>query len=833
MKQKRIWLISFLGLLLLILGSVVQISLSQAGGQVDKPQQQSLTAYDYTDQLIVKYRNPSLVRTAVSNNNSARFMINERVNALSSLAGVALTHFRFMSGDGHVLKLPHLMKRAEAEVIARKLNASPYVKYAEPDARMFPMLTPNDSLYTNQWHYKTPGAPDNEPGGANLPGAWDITTGSSSIVVAVVDTGIVTHADLTRTVAGYNFISDAFMAGNGVGRSADPSDLGDWVAADECYSGSLASNSSWHGTHVAGTIGANTDNATGVAGINWISNILPVRVLGKCGGYLSDIADGMRWAAGLSVSLVPANANPAKVINLSLGGLGACGTTYQTAIDNIIAAGTTVVVAAGNENEAVTNHRPANCNGVISVAATNRTGGRAYYSNYGTIINIAAPGGEQFSSGDPNGVLSTLNSGTTTPVASPGGDIYQYYQGTSMATPHVAGIASLLLSVNSALLPAQVLALIQETARTFPTGTGLDCTTSTCGSGIIDAAAAVTLAGGSADLSLAIVLPAPPTSPPLLVGSPFTHTVTVTNNGTDSAPATLVTYTQSGTATIALVSATPSTGTCTGTSFVTCNLGTLVSGASATVTFIGTPTTTGTIIHTASASSAMIDPDLSDNSWIFNTSAENPVPVISSLSPSSATAGGTAFTLTVNGSNFVSNSTVQWDGTDRTTTFYSFTQLTVAISAADIATADTAAVTVVNPSPGGGTSSPSTFTISGTPAPAKLTSGNMCFIATAAFGSPLERHVQILRDFRDSYLLNFSAGKAFVNFYYEVSPPIAQTIAKNESLRLMTRWALMPIVGIAYLTIYWGVAATLFLLMIMLLTFIVLARTIRRKLRIV
>ena len=829
MKKKWIYFISFFTLMMVIGWGISQLSLSQAGGPGNKTQLQSLAAYDYTDQLIVKYRNPSLVRKASSNNNSARMMIDKRVNALSSRAGVELTHFRFMSGNGHVLKLPQRMTLPEAKAIARSLQSDPSVEYAVPDRRMFKMIAPpNDPQYANQWHYKTPGAPDNEPGGANLQGAWDITTGSSGIVAAVIDTGILfNHADITgRTVAGYDF----------VGRDTDPSDPGDWAAVNDCYPGSPAEDSSWHGTHVAGTIGAHTNNATGVAGINWVSPIEPVRVMGKCGGDESDIIDGMRWAAGLSVTGAPANANPAKVLNLSLGGLGICSDdpVLQAAIDDVLAAGATIVVAAGNSTADAASFSPASCTGVITVAATDKTGGRAYYSNYGTIVKIAAPGGAQSFLNDPNGVLSTLNTGAKSPDASPGGDTYIYYQGTSMAAPHVAGIASLLLSVNSNLLPAQVLALIQQTARTFPTSTALDCTTSTCGSGIIDAAAAVTLAHNSvalsADLSLALVS-STPTSPPLLVGSPFTHEVSVTNNGPASALATIVTYIQSGTATIGLASGTPSTGTCTGTSFVTCNLGTLASGASPTVTFTGTPIATGTIIHTASVSSAMTDPGPSVNSWVFNTTAENPVPAISSISPSSAIAGSAAFTLTVNGSNFVGDSTVQWGGAARTTTFVSFTRLTASISATDIATAGTPSVTVVNIAPGGGTSNSSTFTINAAPPAAAKTSGNMCFIATAAFGSPLEKHVQILRDFRDRILLNSSAGKVFVQFYYRSSPAIADKIAASEGLRLITRAMLMPVIGVAYLIVHLGMFMTMLLFTVTLLTVMFTLLLLRKRIR--
>ena len=207
----------------------------------------------------------------------------------------------------------------------------------------------------------------------------------------------------------------------------------------------------------------------------------------------------------------------------------------------------------------------------------------------------------------------------------------------------------------------------------------------------------------------------------------------------------------------------------------------------------------------------------------------NPVPAISSLSPASATSGGAAFTLTVNGSNFVSNSTVQWGVANRTTTFVSATQLTATILAADISTAGTAAVTVFNPAPGGGTSNTSTFTIT-TPGGGGGGGGG-CFIATAAFGSPMEKHVQILRDFRDRILLNSSAGKAFVQFYYRTSPAIADKIAQSESLRFLTRLALMPVIGVAYLIVHLGMLMTMLLFTIIVLTVIFTIRILRKKIR--
>ena len=428
-----------------------------------------------TGQIIIQYKSTTAAFAAPA--------AADQISRLSTAAGVSMQYLRAMSGDASVLSLPEALPLAQVQAICAKLMNLPEVAYAEPDQRLFPALTPNDTYYANQWDLF-------ESNGINAPAAWDITTGVSSIVVADIDTGITNHADLSgRTVPGYDFISDSRIANDGSARDSDPSDPGDWITAAENSSGFFAGcgvrNSSWHGTHTAGTIGANGNNGLGVAGINWHSRILPVRVLGKCGGTTSDIVDGLRWAAGLSVPGVPANPNPAKVANLSLGGSGSCDATWQNGINAVTAAGMVVVVAAGNSNSDAGSFQPASCDGVITVAATNRSGGRASYSNFGSKVEISAPGGQQSFSNDPNGILSTLNTGTQGPVA----DTYIYYQGTSMATPHVTGVVSLMFSLNPALTPAQVLIILQNTARPFPGGS--NCNTSLCGSGMLDAATAV------------------------------------------------------------------------------------------------------------------------------------------------------------------------------------------------------------------------------------------------------------------------------------------------------------------------------------------------------
>ncbi len=446
-------------------------SLATAGGPAILPQPATLSIVESTDRLIVRLRETEAGVTAASSTS--------RLEQVAGRIGVKLQRLRGMSGSAHVVKLSRLHSRIEASALARQLALDPEVQYAEPDLRMVPMRTPNDPSYAQQWSYFE------ALGGINLPAAWDRTIGSAAITVAVLDTGLTAHPELDgRRVAGYDFITNTTVSQDGDGRDPNPADMGD----HSCNGNS--NSSTWHGTHVAGTIGAASDNGSGVAGVNWTSKIQPVRVLGRCGGYTSDIVDGIRWAAGIAVAGAPVNATPARVLNMSLGGSGACGTTYQNAINDVVARGAVVVVAAGNSNIDAASATPASCNGVIAVAASTRTGARAYYSNFGPKVALAAPG---------SSILSTLDTGTTTPGA-PG---YATYSGTSMATPHVAGVVSLMLSLNASMTPAQVLTALKSSARAFPTGTGADCTAALCGAGIVDAAAALAAA-------------AAPTAPPVV-----------------------------------------------------------------------------------------------------------------------------------------------------------------------------------------------------------------------------------------------------------------------------------------------------------------------------
>ncbi len=368
--------------------------------------------------------------------------------------------------------------------LAAILRARPDVEYAQPNYVFQVAVVPNDTGYPKQWHYFDNGTGAGQaPGGINLPLAWNAGQGSSSVVVAVIDTGILPgHEDVAGSpnlVAGHDMIGEPDIANDGDGRDADPTDPGDAIAANECYPGSPALPSSWHGTHVAGTIGVGkTNNGLGVAGVNWRVKVQPVRVLGKCGGTMVDIHDAIRWAAGLPVPGVPDNPTPARVINMSLGAAAPCSASpaTQSAIDDAVARGVTVVVAAGNESSDASGFLPASCRGVITVAAGDRRGFLATrYSNFGARVDILAPGGDvrQDSDGDgnPDGVLSLVKDG------------YAFYNGTSMASPHVAGVAALLLARDGTRTPAQILSLLK--AKALPR-TAAQCP-QPCGAGLLDA----------------------------------------------------------------------------------------------------------------------------------------------------------------------------------------------------------------------------------------------------------------------------------------------------------------------------------------------------------
>lgn len=432
------------------------------------------------DEVIVKFKEPT-------------------AGAMRDLAqGMTLPEAdRLTSGGEQIIKLVGAERagvlRADAPEAdrvmeaVRALSGRDDVQYAQPNWILNHLaVTPNDPLYPQQWHYFTQGSgPDQAPGGIGLPERWETTTGSDAVAVAVIDTGILPeHPDISGSPnlgPGYDMISNTFIANDGDGRDNDPTDPGDAIEQGECGQNYPPRDypDSWHGTHVAGTIGVgNTDNAAGVAGINWQGQVIPVRVLGKCGGTTADINDAIRWAAGLSVPGVPDNQNPAKVINLSLGAGMPCSQSpsTQAAIDDAVAQGTTVVVAAGNSGEDAANAMPASCDGVITVAASDYRGHLvSRYSNYGETVEIMAPGGDRSrddnGDGKGDGILSMVKDG------------YELYNGTSMAAPHVAGVAALLLAETPNLTPQQVLAQLQAAA--LPRSSN-ECP-EPCGAGLLSA----------------------------------------------------------------------------------------------------------------------------------------------------------------------------------------------------------------------------------------------------------------------------------------------------------------------------------------------------------
>ncbi len=392
--------------------------------------------------------------------------------------GLSVNQVRRMALGADVVRTSKKLNYRAAEAFMNRLRANPDVQYVEVDRVVRPTLVPNDTFYNgNQWHYYE------ATGGINLPATWDIATGTGT-VVAVLDTGITSHSDLNaNVVTGYDFITNVTTAGDGNGRDADPSDTGDWTTADQCNPGDAAEDSSWHGTHVAGTIAAVTNNNKGVAGVAFNAKVMPVRVLGHCGGVSSDIADAIVWAAGGTVSGVPNNANPVEVINMSLGGPGSCGVSTQNAINFAVNAGVVVVVSAGNDNADTAGYQPASCQNVIAVGATDRDGAKASFSNYGSTVDVSAPGG-----GESSFIASTWNNGLTVPTT----EAYIGMQGTSMAAPHVAGVAALMQST-SASTPASVENVIKSTARALPVACPQGC-----GTGIVNALGAVTGAGSGA-----------------------------------------------------------------------------------------------------------------------------------------------------------------------------------------------------------------------------------------------------------------------------------------------------------------------------------------------
>ena len=526
-----------------------------------------------TARVIVKYKADSTARKSIQSVTAESIgrLHASQTQALGQRIGIALSAGAGISERSHVV----FASGVTSAQLAQRLSSEIDIEYAVPDVLRKRFAVPNDPFFktkplitptsggpvVGQWYLKPPGpatavptatTPNTAPSAINAQGAWDLTTGSASIVVAILDTGIrFDHTDL-KTVAnggnllpGYDMISQdgdgTFTTANdGDARDADASDPGDFVLTSDvdkggCKPTDLTSGgttpSSWHGTETAGLVGAVTDNSIGMASVGRNVRILPVRVLGKCGGYDSDIVAGMLWAAGVATpsGVATANPNPARVVNLSLGGIGACDGSAQAYIDAIAqltAVGTVVVASAGNSaGHAVS--LPANCPGVIAVAGLRHIGTKVGFSDLGPEIAISAPGGNciNITAGSEcvYPILTTSNAGATTPVLGAAGATFtdsflRPTLGTSFSAPLVAGTVALMLSLQPQLTPDEVRFKLQNTSQAFPqpatdeSGTSLlactppsstsadqlqcVCKTGLCGSGMLDAFRATKSAAG-------------------------------------------------------------------------------------------------------------------------------------------------------------------------------------------------------------------------------------------------------------------------------------------------------------------------------------------------
>lgn len=462
------------------------------------------------------------------------------VAAEPSLRGAAR---RAVGVRAEALRFEQPLTQGQAQTLADRLAGHPDVAWAVPDTRerrLQALAPPNDPLYpgfARQWWLQPAGGSDALPIAQRLRGvpgfltAWtQRSTGSASSRVAVLDNGITLHPELSgRVLSGYDMVADTAYSNDGDGRDTDPSDPGDWVdQADRTrdpanYGNCVIEPSTWHGTAIAGMLFANTNNSDGVAAMNWHGSVLPVRVAAKCGADVDDIVQGMLWTAGLPACLrknaegrcielsAQLAAPRARVVNISFGGTGSCA-PYEEAIDALRARGVVVVAAAGNEWTTPT--RPAKCPGVIGVAALNRDGFKANYSNFGAELaasGIATVGGDDadgaWAALADSGLLTIGNDGDTVPGA-PG---YFQFFGTSFAAPVVAGAVSLMLSVNPSLSHAQIVDGLRRSARPHVTSpvAGVAacsasnpgrclCTTQTCGAGILDVEQALAFAANPA-----------------------------------------------------------------------------------------------------------------------------------------------------------------------------------------------------------------------------------------------------------------------------------------------------------------------------------------------
>ncbi|MEQ1511550.1 MAG: S8 family serine peptidase [Lysobacteraceae bacterium] len=465
--------------LVLAVSAAVLSGSALAAGRVDTS---GLSNNEPVDGFIVTYRHGSSSKLSVAA--QQRSLDQAASTAFGRAKSLTLRHDRTLGIGSELVQSSRQLDRTEAETLMRQIATNPDVEFVEPNIRLYPTLTPNDTFFNLQYGFQS------GIGGSNADQAWNLGFLGAGKIVAVIDTGYRPHIDLNANVInGYDFISNVATANDGNARDASALDPGDWTTfVGQCYAGSPITNSSWHGTHVAGTVAAVTNNAAGVAGMAFKAKVLAVRALGRCGGTLADIADAITWSSGGVVVGVPAvGANKAHVINMSLGGGGVCtaASAMNVAINGAINRGTTVVVAAGNSNANVSGFTPAGCpgpvlgtttNGLIVVGATDSAAIKAGFSNFGAGVDVSAPGVK---------IASTLNAGTTVP----GADNYVYYNGTSMSSPHVAGLAALMQSKPAVdCSPVRIETLIKTWIKPF----GVPAPAAgTMGTGIINAFTAV------------------------------------------------------------------------------------------------------------------------------------------------------------------------------------------------------------------------------------------------------------------------------------------------------------------------------------------------------
>lgn len=447
--------------------------------------------------LIVKWKNSAAA--------AGNALSPQAVDELSRAAGTPLRDVRAVSGGARLLGFEKPLSADEARTAAARIAHDQRVESVDPDWEVTAFKAPpNDPYYiSNAWNLYSVRA---DHYGINVQQAWNVTTGDPALRVAVLDGGILAdHEDLVgRTAGGYDFISNPADSNDGDGRDGNPADPGDFGCGEI---------SSWHGTHVSGIIGAAGNNGKGIAGINWQSVLMPVRVLGTCRkGTTSDIVDAIRWSVGMPIAGVPVNPHPARVINMSFGcegyHCGACPAVYQMAINDALQRGAVLVASAGNQQMDASQTFPANCTGVITVGATTKEGRFSYISNFGTTVSISAPGG---SNNSTDTILSTMDTSADYPDAD---WVYKGQYGTSPAAAHVSGVVSLMLSVNPALSKDLVLMILRHTATPFPEVNPAACPSGQCGAGILNAGEAVEHAR---DLK---ILLGPTTFAPAFIGQP-------------------------------------------------------------------------------------------------------------------------------------------------------------------------------------------------------------------------------------------------------------------------------------------------------------------------